>query len=150
MYSLVVFLVLLFAIVLARALEKPSGWRWAARDRGDCGAGVHALLDIPDAGTVAVFLLVQAHRRRQLPGNGACTRSTRCSPPASSSCLAADLRLPDAAHRHPVGAAVHAEVLLDTVFSWAGPASAGALLALVLLLMAFSATARGPRKTACI
>ena len=32
---------------------------------------------------------------------------------------------------------VHAEVLLDTVFSWAGPASAGALLALVLLLMAF-------------
>jgi hypothetical protein len=37
----------------------------------------------------------------------------------------------------PWAVPVHAEVLLDTVFSWAGPASAGALLAMLLLLMAF-------------
>ena len=45
MYSLVVFLVLLFALVLARALEQPSLRRWAGVTADDGGAGVHALLD---------------------------------------------------------------------------------------------------------
>ena len=37
----------------------------------------------------------------------------------------------------PWAPTVHAQVLLDTVFNWAGPASTGALLALVLLGSAF-------------
>jgi mannosyltransferase len=137
MYSLFVFLVLLFAIVLARALEQPRLRRWAAVTAVTAALAYTHYWTLLMLGTVAIFLLLQAHRRPHY--------RSLCLKAFYSMLAAGVLFLPwlptfvfQMLHTGtPWAAPVHAEVLLDTVFSWAGPASAGALLALVLLLMAF-------------
>ncbi len=137
MYSLFVFLVLLFAIVLGRALEQPTLRRWAAVTAVTAALAYTHYWTLLMLATVATFLLLQARRRPHY--RALCLR-------ALYAMLAAGvLFLPwvptfvfQMLHTGtPWAPPVHAEVLLDTVFSWAGPASAGALLALVLLLMAF-------------
>ncbi len=137
MYSLFVFLVLLFALALARALEKPSRWRWAGVTAVTAALAYTHYWTLLMLATVAVFLLVQAYRRPNY---------RKLCMHAFYAMLAAGIFflpwLPTFVFQMlhtgtPWAAPVHAEVLLDTVFSWAGPASAGALLALVLLLMAF-------------
>ena len=137
MYSLFVFLVLLFAIVLARALEAPSLRRWAGVTAVTAALAYTHYWTLLMLATVAIFLLVQARRRPHY--------RALCLKALYSMLAAGVLFLPWAPtfifqmlHTGtPWAAPVHAEVLLQTVFSWAGPASAGALLALVLLLMAF-------------
>jgi mannosyltransferase len=137
MYVLVVFLSLLFALVLARALEQPRPRRWTALTAVTAALAYTHYWTLLMLATVAIFLLLQARRRPHY--RAPCLR-------ALYAMLAAGLLfLPwvptfvfQMLHTGtPWAVPVHAEVLLDTVFSWAGPASLGALLALVLLLMAF-------------
>jgi mannosyltransferase len=137
MYSLVVFLVLLFAVVLARALEQPSLRRWSWVTLTTAALAYTHYWTFLMLASVAFFLLLQARRRRHY--------RKLCLQALYAMLAASVLFLPWAptfAYQMlhtgtPWAQQVHAEVLLDTVFSWAGPASAGALLALVLLLMAF-------------
>ncbi len=137
MYSLVVFLVLLFALVLARALEQPSLRRWSWVTLTTAALAYTHYWTFLMLASVAFFLVLQARRRRHY--------RTLCMQALYAMLAAGVLFLPWAPtfvfqmlHTGtPWAQQVHAEVLLDTVFSWAGPASAGALLALVLLLMAF-------------
>jgi mannosyltransferase len=137
MYSLVVFLSLLFALVLARALEQPGRRRWAAVAVVTAALAYTHYWTLLMLASVAFFLLLQARRRpayRKL-----------CLHALYAMLASIILFLPWAPNfifqmlhtGTPWAPPVHAEVLLDTVFSWAGPASIGALLALVLLLMAF-------------
>ena len=137
MYCLVVFLALAFALVLARALEAPSLRRWAAVTAVTAALAYTHYWTLLMLASVAIFLLLQARRRhayRQL-----------CLHALYAMLAAIILFLPWAPNfvfqmlhtGTPWAPPVHAEVLLDTVFSWAGPASVGALLALILLLMAF-------------
>ncbi|HEX4019466.1 MAG TPA: glycosyltransferase family 39 protein [Frankiaceae bacterium] len=137
MYSLVVFLVLLFAVVLARALEQPSLRRWSAVTGATAALAYTHYWTFLMLASVAFFLLLQARRRRHY--------RKLCMQALYAMLAAGVLFLPwlptfvfQMLHTGtPWAQQVHAEVLLDTVFSWAGPASAGALLALVLMLMAF-------------
>jgi mannosyltransferase len=137
MYSLFVFLVLLFALVLARALEQPSLRRWAAVTGVTAALAYTHYWTLLMLATVAFFLLLQARRRSHY--------RKLCHQALYAMLAAGVLFLPwlptfvfQMLHTGtPWASQVHAEVLLDTVFSWAGPASAGALLALVLMLMAF-------------
>ena len=137
MYSLVVFLVLLFSLVLARALEQPSLRRWSAVTVTTAALAYTHYWTFLMLASVAFFLLLQGRRRPQ--------HRKLCHQALYAMFAAGVLFLPwlptfvfQMLHTGtPWAQQVHAEVLLDTVFSWAGPASAGALLALVLLLMAF-------------
>jgi mannosyltransferase len=137
MYCLVVFLALAFALVLARALEAPSRRRWAAVTVVTAALAYTHYWTLLMLASVACFLLLQARRRP--------TYRPLCLHALYAMLAAIVLFLPWAPNfifqmlhtGTPWAPPVHAEVLLDTVFSWAGPASIGALLALVLLLMAF-------------
>ena len=138
MYSLVVLLVLLFGLALARALEKPSWRTLGPADPGDGGPRLHALLDVPAArdrgGLPAAAVAAPGAVPRPVP-QGAAEHGRR----------AAVLFLPwlptfvfQMLHTGtPWAPKVQAQVLLDTIFDWAGHASTGALLGLVLLFAAF-------------
>jgi mannosyltransferase len=137
MYSLVVFLSLAFALFLARALEAPGRGRWAAVTLVTAALAYTHYWTLLMLASVAFFLLLQARRRSMY---------RRLCLHALYAMLASIILflpwVPDFVFQMlhtgtPWAPPVHAEVLLDTVFSWAGPASVGALLALVLLLMAF-------------
>ncbi len=137
MYSLVVFFSLLFGIVLARALERPTRRRWAAVTVTTAALAYTHYWTFLLLGTVAFFLLLQARRRPRY--------RERCKKALLAMIAAALLFAPwmpafvfQMMHTGtPWAPPVHAEVILDTVFSWAGPASTGALLAMLLMLMAF-------------
>jgi mannosyltransferase len=137
MYSLVVFLALAFALVLARALEAPSRRRWAEVSVVTAALAYTHYWTLLMLASTAFFLFLQARRRPRY--RALCYRAL------IAMFASIILFLPWAPtfvfqmlHTGtPWAPPVHAEVLLDTVFSWAGPASLGALLALVLLLMAF-------------
>ena len=64
MYSLVVFLVLLFALVLARALEQPSLRRWSWVTLTTAALAYSHYWTFLMLASVAFFLLLQARRRR--------------------------------------------------------------------------------------
>ena len=144
MYSLVVFLSLAFGLVLARAWEKPCLHRWAAVTVVTAALAYTHYWTFLEIGTVAFFCLLQAHRRRHY------------RPPALKALLAMSAAVIPFAPWVPTflfqmthtgtpwAPQVHAEVILDTVFSWAGPASAGALLAMMLMLLAFIGYAARP------
>ncbi len=137
MYCLVVFLALLFALVLARALEAPSRRRWAAVTLVTAALAYTHYWTLLMLASVAFFLLLQARRRPQyrrlcLSALGAMLASVVLFLPWAPTFVFQMLHTGT-----PWAQPVHAEVLLDTVFSWAGPASLGAALALVLMLMAF-------------
>jgi hypothetical protein len=144
MYILVVCLSLAFGLVLARAWEKPSLGRWAAVTAVTAALAYTHYWTLMLIGTVTIFLLLQARRRkhyRQLCHKALIAMAAAIIPFAPW--------LPTFAFQMlhtgtPWAKPVHAEVLLDTVFSWAGPASAGALLAMVLMLMAFIGYSASP------
>jgi hypothetical protein len=144
MYILVVFLSLAFGLVLARAWEKPSLARWAAVTAVTAALAYTHYWTLMLIGTVAIFLLLQSHRRehyRRLCHKALFAMAAAIIPFAPW--------LPTFAFQMvhtgtPWAQPVHAEVLLETVFSWAGPASAGAFLAMVLMLMAFLGYSASP------
>jgi hypothetical protein len=144
MYILVVFLSLSFGLVLARAWEKPSLGRWAAVTAVTAALAYTHYWTLMLIGTVAIFLLLQAHRRKYY--RPLCHKALLAM---AAAIIPFAPWLPSFAFQMlhtgtPWAQPVHAEVLLDTVFSWAGPASAGALLAMVLMLMAFIGYAAVP------
>lgn len=137
MYSLVVLLVLLFGLGLARALEKPEPKRWVALTLVTAALAYTHYWTFLLLVTVAIFLLLQSRRREHYRGP--------CRKALLSMVAAAVLFLPwmptfvyQMLHTGtPWAPAVQAQVLLDTIFDWAGRASTGALLGLVLLFAAF-------------
>ena len=144
MYSLVVFLSLAFGLVLARAWEQPSRRRWVEVTLVTAALAYTHYWTLLEIGTVAIFLLVQARRRphyRSLCLKALLAMSAAIIPfaPWAPSFVFQMLHTGT-----PWAKQVHAEVILDTVFSWAGPASAGALLAMVLMLLAFIGYAARP------
>jgi hypothetical protein len=140
MYSLVVFLVLAFGLLLMRAVERPGWSRWVP-----VGLTTVALIythywTFLLLGSVAAGLAWKARQLRESPPQ---RRPYLC---ALVAMLVSGLLflpwLPSFAYQlthtgTPWAPTVHAQVLLDTVFNWAGPSSTGALLALVLLGSAF-------------
>ena len=136
MYSLVVLLVLAFGLALVRALDHPGWHTWVPVTLLTAAMAYTHYWTFLLLATVAVCLLVQARRR-------ASYRYAARS--ALVAMLAAAILflpwLPTFAFQMlhtgtPWAPKVHAQVLLDTVFDWAGPTSAGALLGLVLLFSA--------------
>jgi mannosyltransferase len=146
MYSLVVLLVLLFGLALLHALEKPGwqAWFWLCITTAAL-AYTHYwtfLLLI----SAALGLLVRGHRR---PADRA--RHYRAFLAMLAAAVLFAPWFPSFAFQMlhtgtPWAPPVHAQVLLDTVFSWAGPASSGALLGLVLLGSAFLGLTACPDK----
>ncbi len=137
MYSLVVLLVLLFGLALARALEKPQRSRWITLTLATAALAYTHYWTFLLLATVAVFLLLQSRRREHY--------RDPCRKALLSMVAASVLFLPwmptftfQMLHTGtPWAPAVQAQVLLDTIFDWAGRASTGALLGLVLLFAAF-------------
>jgi mannosyltransferase len=137
MYSLVVLLVLLFGLAVARALEQPRWGRWIPLTLATAALAYTHYWTFLLLTTVAVFLLLQSRRRRQY--------REPCLKALYSMLAAGVLFLPwlptfvfQMLHTGtPWAPKVQAQVLLDTIFDWAGPASSGAALALVLLFAAF-------------
>lgn len=137
MYSLVVLLVLLFGLALARALEQPRWGRWIPLTLATAALAYTHYWTFLLLGTVAVFLLLQSRRRVQY--------REPCRKALFSMLAASVLFLPwvptfvfQMLHTGtPWAPKVQAQVLLDTIFDWAGHASTGALLGLVLLFAAF-------------
>ncbi len=142
MYSLVVLLVLAFGLAIVRALEHPGRRTWAPVTLLTAAMAYTHYWTFLLLATVAVCLLVQARRR---------TSYRHPARSALGAMLAAGVLflpwLPTFAFQMlhtgtPWAPKVHAQILLDTVFDWAGPTSSGALLGLVLLfaaLIGFSA-----------
>ncbi|WP_250279119.1 glycosyltransferase family 39 protein [Frankia sp. Cppng1_Ct_nod] len=136
MYSLVVLLVLLFGLALVRALEQPSRGRLVVLTVATSALVYTHYWTFLLVGTVAVFLAVQARRRsryRRSAGSAlaAMAASAFAFAPWMPSFLFQMLHTGT-----PWAARVQAQVLLDTVFDWAGPTSTGALLGVVLLAVA--------------
>jgi hypothetical protein len=137
MYSLVVLLVLLFGLATARALEQPRPSRWIALSLTTAALAYTHYWTFLLLGTVAIFLLLQSRRRAQY--------REPCRKALLSMVAASVLFLPwlptflfQMLHTGtPWAPKVQAQVLLDTIFDWAGHASTGALLGLVLLFTAF-------------
>jgi hypothetical protein len=133
MYSLVVLLVLLFGLALVRALERPSRRRLLVLTVSTTALVYTHYWTFLLLATVAVFLAVQArrraaYRRPALAALAAVTASAVPFVPWMPSFLFQMLHTGT-----PWAARVQAQVLLDTVFDWAGPTSTGALLGVVLL-----------------
>jgi mannosyltransferase len=137
MYSLVVLLVLLFGLAVARALEQPKPTRWVALMLTTAALAYTHYWTFLLLATVAVFLLLQSRRREHY--------RDPCRKALLSMVAASVLFLPwvptflyQMLHTGtPWAPKVQAQVLLDTIFDWAGHASTGALLGLVLLFTAF-------------
>ncbi|MCL9758986.1 glycosyltransferase family 39 protein [Frankia sp. AiPa1] len=151
MYSLVVLLVLVFGFTAVRALER-SAWPRLALLTLTTTALVYThywtfLLIF----TVAAFLLLQARRR---PYYRRVTLRAFAAMAASAVPFAP--WMPSFAFQMlhtgtPWAPKVQAQVLLDTVFDWAGPQSTGALLGVVLLggaLIGLTARPAGGRELA--
>jgi mannosyltransferase len=137
MYSLVVLLVLAFGLALMRALESPGRKSWALLTLATAALAYTHYWTFLLLGSAAIGLWWRARRRPQ-------DRSRHLR--ALAAMVAASvLFLPwlptfifQMVHTGtPWAPPVHAQVLLDTVFAWAGPTSSGSLLALVLLACAF-------------
>ncbi len=147
MYSLVVLLVLAFGLAIVRALEHPGVRTWAPVTLLTAAMAYTHYWTFLLLGTVAVSLLVQARRRPAYRGPA---RAAVVAMLAAGVLFAPWLPTFVFQMVHtgtPWAPKVHAQVLLDTVFDWAGPASTGALLGLVLLftaLIGFSARPSGP------
>ncbi len=137
MYSLVVLLVLLFGLATARALEEPRPRRWVALTLVTAALAYTHYWTFLLLATVAIFLLLQSRRRVQY--------REPCRKALFSMLAASVLFLPwlptflfQMLHTGtPWAPKVQAQVLLDTIFDWAGHASTGSLLGLVLLFTAF-------------
>jgi hypothetical protein len=133
MYSLVVLLVLAFGLVLLRALERSSAPRLAALTIATAALAYTHYWTFLLIFTVAFFLVVQArrrpgYRRPALRAFAAMAASAVPFAPWMPSFLFQMLHTGT-----PWAPRVQAQVLLDTVFDWAGPTSTGALLGIVLL-----------------
>ncbi|HSP37965.1 MAG TPA: glycosyltransferase family 39 protein [Frankiaceae bacterium] len=137
MYSLVVLLVLLFGLAVARALEQPRWGRWIPLTLATAALAYTHYWTFLLLSTVAVFLLLQS--RRRVLYREPCRK-------ALYAMLAASVLfvpwLPTFVFQMlhtgtPWAPKVQAQVLLDTIFDWAGHASTGAALGLVLLFAAF-------------
>ena len=133
MYSLVVLLSLAFGLVLLRALERSSRPRLAALTLATAALAYTHYWTFLLIFTVAFFLVVQArrrphYRRPALRAFAAMAASAVLFAPWMPSFLFQMLHTGT-----PWAPRVQAQVLLDTVFDWAGPTSTGALLGLVLL-----------------
>ncbi len=133
MYSLVVLLVLLFGLALVRALERPTRRRLAVLTVSTAALVYTHYWTFLLVTTVAVFLAVRSrgrapYRRSTLSALLAMIASAVLFAPWMPSFLFQMLHTGT-----PWAARVQAQVLLDTVFDWAGPTSTGALLGVVLL-----------------
>ncbi len=133
MYSLVVLLVLLFGLALVRALEQPTRRRLVVLTAATSALVYTHYWTFLLLTTVAVFLAVQAlrrvnYRRSALSALVAMLASAVVFAPWMPSFLFQMLHTGT-----PWAARVQAQILLDTVFDWAGPTSTGALLGVVLL-----------------
>ena len=144
MYSLVVLLVLAFGLALMRALERPGRMSWALLTLATAALAYTHYWTFLLLGSTAIGLWWRARRR---PSDR--SRHLR----ALAAMVAASVLflpwLPTFAFQMlhtgtPWAPPVHAQVLLDTVFSWAGPTSSGSLLALVLLACAVLGLDRAP------
>jgi hypothetical protein len=133
MYSMVVLLVLVFGLLLVRALEESSVRRLGLLTLATAALVYTHYWTFLLIFTVAAFLLLQsrrrpAFRRRTLRAFAAMAASAVLFAPWMPSFLFQMLHTGT-----PWAPRVQAQVLLDTVFDWAGPQSTGALLALILL-----------------
>ncbi|WP_101829691.1 glycosyltransferase family 39 protein [Frankia canadensis] len=151
MYSLVVLLVLVFGFAAVRALERSSPPRLAVLTLATTALVYTHYWTFLVIFTVAAFLLVQArrrpyYRRVTLRAFGAMAASALLFAPWMPSFLFQMLHTGT-----PWAPRVQAQVLLDTVFDWAGPQSTGALLGVVLLggaLIGLTARPGGGRELA--
>ncbi|MCM3926025.1 glycosyltransferase family 39 protein, partial [Frankia sp. AiPs1] len=133
MYSLVVLLVLVFGFAAVRALERSTLPRLATLTLATAALVYTHYWTFLVIFTVAAFLLVQARRRPHyrrvtLRAFAAMAASAALFAPWMPSFLFQMLHTGT-----PWAPKVQAQVLLDTVFDWAGPQSTGALLGVVLL-----------------
>jgi hypothetical protein len=133
MYSMVVLVVMAFGLALIRALEKSSPRRLALLTLATTVLVYTHYWTFLLIFTVAAFLLLQARRRPHyrrvaLRAFAAMTASVVPFAPWMPSFLFQMLHTGT-----PWAPRVQAQVLLDTVFDWAGPTSTGALLGIILL-----------------
>lgn len=140
MYSLVVFLVLLFGLLLLRAVERPGWGRWIPLGLTTVALTYTHYWTFLLLASVAAGLAWKARQNRENPQHRRAYLSALAAMGFSGVLFVP--WLPSFAYQlthtgTPWAPTVHAQVLLDTVFNWAGPASTGALLALVLLGSAF-------------
>ena len=136
MYSLVVLLVLAFGLALMRALERPDRRSWALLTLATAGLAYTHYWTFLLLGSTAIGLGWRAYRRsegrdRPLKALLAMVAATPIFLPWLPTFIFQMLHTGT-----PWAPPVHAQVLLDTVFAWAGPTSTGALLGLVLLACA--------------
>ncbi len=151
MYSLVVLLVLVFGFAAVRALERSSLPRLATLTLATAALVYTHYWTFLVIFTVAAFLLLQArrrpyYRRVTLRAFAAMAASAVLFAPWMPSFLFQMLHTGT-----PWAPKVQAQVLLDTVFDWAGPQSTGALLGVVLLggaLIGLTARPAGGRELA--
>ncbi|MCK9925168.1 glycosyltransferase family 39 protein [Frankia sp. AgPm24] len=151
MYSLVVLLVLVFGFTAVRALERSSLPRLGLLTLTTTALVYTHYWTFLLIFTVAAFLLLQARRR---PYYRRVTLRAFVAMAASAVLFAP--WMPSFAFQMlhtgtPWAPKVQAQVLLDTVFDWAGPQSTGALLGVVLLggaLIGFTARPAGGRELA--
>ncbi|MBL7494154.1 glycosyltransferase family 39 protein [Frankia sp. AgB1.9] len=133
MYSMVVLLALAFGLAVVRALEKSSVRRLALVTLATAALVYTHYWTFLLVFTVAAFLLLQSRRRAAyqrptLRAFAAMAASAILFAPWMPSFLFQMLHTGT-----PWAPRVQAQVLLDTVFDWAGPQSTGALLGLILL-----------------
>ena len=136
MYSLVVLLVLAFGLALMHALERPGRMSWALLTLATAALAYTHYWTFLLLGSAAIGLWWRARRRpqdraRHLQALGAMVAASVLFLPWMPTFVYQMLHTGT-----PWAPPVHAQVLLDTVFSWAGPDSSGSLLALVLLACA--------------
>jgi len=133
MYSMVVLLVLAFGLALIRSLEQPTWQRLGLLTLATTALVYTHYWTFLLVFTVAGALLAQSRRRpryqrQALRAFGAMAASAIPFAPWMPSFLFQMLHTGT-----PWAPRVQAQVLLDTVFDWAGPQSTGALLGLILL-----------------
>lgn len=133
MYSLVVLLVLLFGLILLRALEQSRPFRLTLLTLATAALAYTHYWTFLLIFTVAFTLLLQARRRPQYRRSAlrafvAMALAAVPFAPWMPSFLFQMLHTGT-----PWAPRVQAQVLLDTVFDWAGPTSTGALLGIVML-----------------
>jgi mannosyltransferase len=145
MYSLVVLLVLLFGLTLTRALERPSRARWALLTLVTTSLVYTHYWTFLLLATVAGFLVVQARRRAHYRGPALRAVAAMLASVVPFAPWAPSFTFQMLHTGTPWAPRVHAQVLLDTVFDWAGPTSTGALLAVILLVAAMLGATARPR-----
>jgi len=133
MYSMVVLVVLLFGLALLGALERGGRVRLLLLCLATTALVYTHYWTFLLVFTVAFFLLVQARRRPNYR-----RPALRAFAAMAASAVPFGPWMPSFAFQMlhtgtPWAPRVQAQVLLDTVFDWAGPTSTGALLGLLLL-----------------